>query len=285
MAVKINEFHPLTALIYYSGLICISTLFLNPIFLIGIIINLIFINYLTDKLERVKQFRVMMIFMLIFISLINPLTSSRGRTLLFYIYSRAITLESVLYGITFGLSLNAVILSFSSFNAIINGEKLIYLFSGISKNLALMVVMILRYIPLFAKRYKEISENIAFNSVSEGKISLVKKITNPFSILTCVFSRSLEDGFDTSVSMKARGFGISKKRSFYSDFKFKITDFYYILLMVGFIFIICFLWLSKLSYSTIYPKIFTTTDMFYNCLFYISSFLFINIPFLMEVFN
>ena len=285
MTPKINKFHPVTALVYYLGLLYVSTSFLNPVFLIGIIINLTCINYLTDKLERANQFKIMMIFMFIFISIINPLTSSRGRTLLFYIYSRAVTLESILYGITFGLSLNAVILSFSSFNAIVNGEKLIYLFSGISKNLALMVVMVLRYIPLFAKRYKETAENIEFNSVSEGKISFVKKITNPFSILTCVFSRSLEDGFDTSVSMKARGFGISKKRSFYSDFKFKKTDLYYVLLMLGCIFIICFLWLAKLSYFTIYPKIFTTTDIFYNCSFYISAFLFINIPFLMEVFN
>ena len=280
MSAKINKFHPITALLYYAGLLYIGSSFLNPVFLLLLILNLLYINYLTDRLERANQFKFMMIFMFVFISIINPITSSRGKTLLFYIFDKAVTLEAILYGITFGLSINSIILVFSSFNAVINGDKIIYLFSRISKNLALIVVMILRYIPLFAKRYRDTAEILEWNSISNGRVGFIKKITNPFSILTCVFSRSLEDGFDTSVSMKARGFGISRKRSFYSEFKFKVSDLYYILFMLLCIFIICFLWTARLSYFTIYPSIFATKDVFYNCLFYISAFLFINIPFI-----
>ena len=282
MMPRINKFHPLTALIYYSGLLYISASFINPIFLTAVLLNLILINYLTDKLERASQFKIMMLFMFVFISIINPITSSRGRTLLFYIGSKAFTLEAVLYGISSALSINSILLVFSSFNVIINGEKLIYLFSGISKNLALIVVMVLRYIPLFAKRYKETAENLNFNSASCGKSGYVKKIKNSFSVLTCVFARSLEEGFDASISMKARGFGISRKRSFYSDFKFKKNDIFYILLMIICIFIISFLWFLRLSFFEVYPQITMSTDIFYNCIFYISAFLFINIPFLME---
>ena len=280
---KISKFHPVTALIYYLGLLYVGTTFLNPIFLVLLIVNLIFVNNLTDKLERANQFKLMMIFMLIFMSILNPLTSSRGRTLLFYVFSHAVTLEALLYGVTFGLSISSVLLVFSSFNAVINGEKLIYLFSGISKNLALIVVMVLRYIPLFAKRYREVSEISEWNSVKNGRVRFIDKIKNPFLNLTCVFSRSLEDGFDTSVSMKARGFGISKKRSFYSDFKFKTTDLCCIVLMLLCISTVTFLWMTRLSYFAIYPEIYIAEGIFYNCLFYMSAFLFVNTPFFMEV--
>ena len=275
-----NKLHPITALLYFIGIMYIGMVFNNPFLLAFIILILIFVNRLTDRLERAKQLKIIMLMTFIFMLLINPLISSKGRTLLFYIFDyKAVTFESIIYGLTSALSLITILLAFCSFNAVLNGEKLIYLFSGISKNFALIVVMVLRYIPFFGKRYKEAYEIRTYNR----ELKKLDKIVIPFSILTSVFARSLEDGFDTSVSMKARGFGLFDKRGYYSDFKFKKVDLCLCIMMVALLFAASYLWYGGFARFAIYPQIKINGDLVYNSLLFALSAMFAGIPIWIEI--
>ncbi len=68
----------------------------------------------------------------IIIILINPIISSRGgKTVLFYLFDRVITLESLVYGICTSISLISIMVLFLSYNLIITDDKFMYLFSDI----------------------------------------------------------------------------------------------------------------------------------------------------------
>ena len=155
-------------------------------------------------------------------SLINPLISHNGATVLFVINNNPITFEALLYGICSAVMIIAVIYWFCSFTQIMTSDKLLYLFGAMSPKLALVLSMALRYVSLFSVQVKKVQ-------ASQKALGLYKddNIMDSFKggirIFSVMITWALENGIITADSMTARGYGAGK-RSRFALFRFKSED-------------------------------------------------------------
>ena len=82
-----------------------------------------------------KAVRLSLVFllpMILLIVLVNPVFNHEGMTILTYFpWDNPLTLESIVYGIASAFLLSSTVLWFSSFNAVITSDKVVFLFGRI----------------------------------------------------------------------------------------------------------------------------------------------------------
>jgi energy-coupling factor transport system permease protein len=160
--------------------------------------------------------------------IINPLFNQNGEEVLFYIRNLKVTKEAIWAGVDIALMILSVLFWFNLFNQIITTDKFLYLFGRIIPNTALLLSMGLRYLPLLAKQSERINQaQKALGIYEEG---FFKKIKNYLKTYTALVSWSLENALDTAISMKARGYGLTKRTNF-TLYRFRKTDFVFLLLV------------------------------------------------------
>ena len=219
-----KNFHPLTNLIYF--IFAFAAIFMagSIIFYALALIIFLILNITLDKAQRLKSNLVFFIIIAFFMLVLNPLFDQRGVKILFYLFGNPVTLESIITGAERALSLLCVLILFSSFNIIINQDKFLYLFSRFARQTAFVLMLAIRFVPALRRRISEISQ------VSRGTVNknIKKRLENGMNIILTLISWSLEDAVITAQSMRARGYGLKDKRTFYFKYKFKARDFIFI---------------------------------------------------------
>ncbi len=156
--------------------------------------------------------------LLIFTALLNPLLSAKGETVLFlFPWGSPCTAESLLYGLCTAVRLASVILWFSVWNAVITTDKFTFLFGRFLPSLALTVCMGLRLVPRLLGRLREVSD------VQKCLDPSAKGLKHAGRCVSVVISWALENAIDTADSMKSRGYGL-KGRSYFTIYRFTRED-------------------------------------------------------------
>lgn len=217
-------YHPLVTMLYFVFVIGITMFITHPICLgMSLIGALAYSIYLKGK-KAVRFQLVYMLPLLVITALINPAFSHQGVTILAYLPSgNPLTLESIIYGIYAAFLLNTVITWFSCFNAVMTGDKFVYLFGRIIPALSLILSMSLRFVPRFAAQIRVISnaQKCVGRDISNG--GLLKRARHGIKILSILVTWALENAIDTADSMKARGYGLPGRTAF-SIYRFDRRD-------------------------------------------------------------
>lgn len=216
---------------FYFIMLLIMTMFtLNPV-----IITVSFVMALLGVLRHkgmgaLKMTAMLFVPILLFSVIILPLFNHNGVTPLFYVNDMAVTLENIIYGLFMAIMLMAVSMWFVTAGCMTDSEKILYITGKISPKISLVISMVLRFIPMMIKRWREIHEAQIgmLCTQNAGVIPKAKQFTKELSIL---ISWSLENSIDTSVSMESRGYGTGR-RSSYHRFRIKKRD---IIFMAAFI--------------------------------------------------
>ena len=138
----------------------------------------------------------------------NPIFSHRGETVLFFVGDHSITLEAVIYGAIFGGMLAAVC-GWSILAAnFVTSDKYVWLFGRVLPVSGLVLSCTMRFVPLFIRR-------TASFSAAQRAESLTERLTAFSSSL----GYSAEQAMLSADSMKARGYGCTKRTS-YSRYRF-----------------------------------------------------------------
>lgn len=244
---RFSKFHPSVSFSFFMGVIVFTLVFYNSVFGIASLLCA-FCYYLRIKGKSAVSFLLKFIIPLVlFASLFNMLFSHYGNTALFTVKGYDFTLESLAAGLFTGVMIGAVMIWFSAYNEIITSDKFMALFGGFAPNLALLFSMILRFIPLMIKTANEIKD------AHKGLGYEVKGIKNALTRLSALISISLEKSIETADTMKARGFG-TKKRSFYSAFKFRASDLsalIFIIVFIIYLFIACGIGAMQLTFDPV----------------------------------
>ena len=157
--------------------------------------------------------------LILLISCFNGLYNHYGVTVLFHMSNgNSFTLEAILYGLVFAVKLCTAILWLDLMAEVLPSEKIIFLFGRLSPRLALVISMVLRFLPLIRRQSAEINtaqQGLGANTGGHIWYRL-KAAAHRLSIL---ISWTLERGIDTADSMRARGYGL-KHRTFYNRFVF-----------------------------------------------------------------
>lgn len=216
-----SEHNPIAIFVHFMLTIIIAMFIQNPIILLLALFGSILYYAVTFRKISAKTL-IFWILLFLLISLINPIFSHKGETVLLFINGKAITLEALFYGINNGIMILSVMIWFLVFSEIMTSDKVMYIFGKFSPRLALLISMSLRYIPLYRQRAGII--NNAQKTMGLYKESnIIDNVKGGIRVTSSLITWSLETSVDTADSFAARG-GELKHRSSFSLFKFRKND-------------------------------------------------------------
>lgn len=247
-------YHPLVNVLFFISIIAFGMLLRHPVYLvISFISSTAYYLKLSGKDGRKTVFRFLLP-MLLFVVIINSFFNHYGVTTLFILPSgNNFTFEALVMGIVSGITVVSVIQWFFCCNEVVTEDKFMHIFGRILPKGALVVSMILRFVPLYRRRYKEISQ--ARKSMGlNGTDSFICKMKNTFKNIGILVSWSFENAIETADSMKARGYGL-KGRTYYSRFQWHTGDTLALILLVLFDALIIFGLVSNSAYCIYNPYV------------------------------
>lgn len=214
---EFGNFHPITNLIYFAVSIMIPILFMHTV-IIAVSFVCATVYYYAIRRGTVKAY-LGIVAVMVLSSLVNPLFSHRGKTILFYFPTgNAMTLESLVYGLTTGVMIGSIMLWVMALSNNMDSTKLISTVGQKAPTIATILALVFRFIPRYAMQANKTKKVLKANEITTG--NRVKDAASVFDITT---TWALESSIETSYAMKARGYG-QTKRTFYNKYKFKIKD-------------------------------------------------------------
>ena len=209
-----SGFHPAVNFLFFVGAIGFGVVIQHPAYMAaGAVCAGIY--YLLLMGPKGLKLLGTMVPMFLLITLINPLFNDYGATPLFYYFERPYTLEAVCYGMTLGGMFVVMMLWFGCYNVVLTSDKFVCLFGSLIPSLSLLLVMVLRLIPAFMRKTKQIIG--ARNSIGKGGnegSTLKEKIASGMTILSALTDWALEGSIVTADSMRSRGYGCARRSSY-----------------------------------------------------------------------
>lgn len=276
-----NNYHPFVIFTFFISTIVITMFTFHPVILgISVFSSLAY----SFVLKNNKAFLISLLYyipVLLIVMLINPLFTHAGKTVLFFLNDRAITLEAFLYGVSMAMMILSVFHWFHCYNHVMTSDKFTYLFGKIIPSIGLTISIGLNFIPKLIRQSKKINQvQKTLGLYSSG--GWIDKLRNAIRLVSSLISWALENSIDTAVSMKARGYGL-KGRTQFSMYSFHFTD--YILLAVNMAVISLFFFgigRPILKYS-FYPIVSQVSFGIIHIIIYSIVFIFMLIPTILEI--
>lgn len=209
------DYHPLVNLIYFALAIGICMFSMSPFFLAAGFVFSWCYCILLKGIKAVKFNIIISLIMILTMVVINMFFNNNGATVLFYINTNRITVESIYYGLCSAIMLVTIIIWFSGFNVIMSAEKLIYIFGKAAPVLGLTLSMIFRFIPLLRSRFEEISLGQKCMGRSHAEGSIIERCRQLLKEVSILIAWSLEASIESADSMEARGYGLRGRTSFH----------------------------------------------------------------------
>jgi energy-coupling factor transport system permease protein len=219
-----SSYHPAVNFLYFALVLLCSMFLMHPVSLCISFISAI-CYYITLRGKKALSFLMKGVLpLLLLTAIINPAFNHAGQTILCYLPTgNPLTAESILYGIAAGVMLMSVLLWFACFTEVMTSDKFIYLFGKIIPAMSLVLSMTMRFVPRFKEQFQTVKEAQAGLGRDMSKGPLLKRIRCAVECFSIVVTWSLEHGIDTADSMKARGYGTTK-RTAYSIYRFEERD-------------------------------------------------------------
>lgn len=209
------SYHPLVNLSYFVFVIGVAMFSTHPLFLALILLAGCMYSALLKGKKAWKTNVGMILFMMVFMTLVNGIFTHNGVTVLFYLNQNRVTLEALLFGAASAALLAGVIIWFGCFQVIMSSDKFIYLFGRVVPVLAMTLSMVFRFIPLFKARFIEINNGQRCMGRDLSCGSWNGRIRLFFKAVSILIAWSLEASIETSDSMVARGYGLRERTSFH----------------------------------------------------------------------
>jgi energy-coupling factor transport system permease protein len=214
--------HPAVSFLFFCTALALTMLCMHPVFaVISLAAALLFAACIKGNQMKSALRFALPLFLLI--SLLNPVFNHRGDTVLFFVLEQGITLEAVQYGLCSGVMFAAVVVWFSGYSAVITSDKFLYLFGRIMPSAALVISMAVRLVPKMRGQLETIGQAQRMLDVGR-KAKLISRIRSGLHTLSVLLSWTMEDAIETADSMKARGYGMHRRRTNFSLFRMDGRD-------------------------------------------------------------
>lgn len=203
--------HPLVNLMYFLSVIGFSCFYIHPLCLgISLFCSLVWAVFLLGG-KKVGKSLWLLLPMIGVTMLMNPLFNHQGITVLWYFPSgNPLTAESLLYGLLAGMMVAGLLVWFLCFKEVMTDDKTSYLFGRVAPSLALVFSMTLRFVPRFLEQFRKVRR--ARQGMKNRKRGRLREAMQELSGVT---TWALENSVETADSMKARGYGLSGRTSYY----------------------------------------------------------------------
>ena len=209
-----SKYHPAVNFIFFMGAMIFAVLIQHPVYLLaGAVCAGLYYLLLAGR-KAVKMILLLIPFFVL-LTAVNPLFNTRGTHILFRLFGRPYTLEALYYGAATAGIFVVMMLWFGCYNVVLTSDKFTSLFGNLIPALSLLLVMVLRLIPNFIRKTKQIIG--ARKSIGKGaaeQSSTKEKLSDGMTVLSSLTDWALEGSVVTGDSMRARGYGTAKRSSF-----------------------------------------------------------------------
>lgn len=217
----LSELNPIVAFLWLILTAGVAMFLMNPVILVISLVGALSYYLLRNPDTRLKEHAPYLLLFGLSV-LLNPIFSHAGSSVLFVLNDNPVTLEAVLYGLVLGLMLLSALYWFRSFQQIMTGDKLLYVFGSALPKLTLILSIALRYIPLLRQQAKRVRDAQRALGLFRDE-NLIDRIRGELRIFSVLVSWALENGVITADSMSARGYGIGRRTRF-ALFHFRLRD-------------------------------------------------------------
>ncbi len=204
--------HPAVNFLFFLGAIGFGATIQHPAYCaVGCVCAAIY--YLLLKGRKGLKMLGSLALLFVLMSAVNPLLNKSGKTVLFHWFGRPYTLEALYYGMALGAIMVVMLLWFGCYSAVLTSDKFTALFGRLIPALSLLLVMVLRMIPAFTRKARQII--LARRAIGKGaEEKLTEKAKNGAAILSALTDWALEGSIITADSMRSRGYGTGKRTNF-----------------------------------------------------------------------
>lgn len=218
-----GSYHPLVTFFFFVSVVVLGVCFLNPLFSAVGLLGAALVHLGLEGRKGLGLLGGLTVAFAV-LALLNPLFNPAGETVLFlYGPNRPFTLQSLAFGMVAAASFVTMILWFSSFNVVMTGEKITYLFGRMAPSLSLALTMVLRLVPTYQRKIRAIMDARAGIGKSPSAGSLTIRVRNAGALLSLLATWAFESALVTADSMRSRGFG-NPGRTCFAAYRFTLRD-------------------------------------------------------------
>lgn len=221
--------NPITIFCCLVANIAITMLSINPIML-GV--SFVSGTLMFLRMEGCKKCLQRLCYCAVFVAIaaaLNPIFSRQGMTALFNIGSIVVTSESLVYGALIGTMLSAVMMWFSVMNALMDSDKICYIFGKYTPKIGTILTISLGLVPKYVTQYRKVDDNLVGLGLYEN-VGFWRKLRLKMHVMSTLITWAIEGAANLSLSMSDKGYDLAHKR-IYSGYGFALADM--ILLPIG----------------------------------------------------
>lgn len=279
---RFDSYHPTINAIYFTAVILCSIVFHHPVYL-----ALSFccaMCYLT-KLRGIKGlfFSLVLLPFAALFALWYGFYHHFGVTALRQNFiGNSITLESLLCGLTIGVTAAAVLVWLGCMHVIFTTDKVVYLFGRISPRLSLFMSIILRMVPRIKTQAKRINnaQRVLGRGTDQGNI--LQRIWHAIRLCSILITWLIESLVTSSESMQCRGYTL-RGRTAFSIYRFDNRDRSLVVTFFACLTALLMAYLLDQTSVLFDPNIITTPITPISCLFYVIYAVFCLLPMALQI--
>lgn len=216
-------YHPAVAFAYLACAIVFSMAVMQPVYVALSLVGAIVCSCVMRGGRRTARMLGGVAVLALIVAAANMVFVASGSTELFRVGVRAFYLESLVYGVCSGCMLVSVLLWFASYAACMGSDASMALFGNVAPTVTLMVSQVLRLVPQFVARGRNIvaSQDAVTSAEARTKRQAASDRLRAISVLA---GWGMEDGLVRGDAMRARGYGCGVRRSTYRRYRIRHAD-------------------------------------------------------------
>lgn len=218
--------HPAVSFGFFLAVILLSVMLLHPVYLaLSLLGAAAYLLCLRGRKAFWQLTAMVPLFLLITAvsPLLNPLKDAQGGHVVFTLFGRYITWELLGNGAMLSGMFIAMLLWFLCYAQVMTSDKFTALFAPLLPALSLLLVMVLRLVPSYGRKAKQITtarQCIGLGGSGSSKRQVLRGAMANLSALT---AWALEGAIITADSMRSRGYGATKRTNF-TPYRFTASD-------------------------------------------------------------
>ena len=201
----LSRCHPAVNFLFFAAAIVLTVVLFHPAYLL---VSLLCGGAYYAVLRRARCIKTLgfLLIAMVLVAAVNPLFNTLGETTLFTLFGRPYTWQALCYGGCAGMMFAAVSLWFLCGGIVMTSDKFTSLFGAVIPAISLVLVMVLRLIPAYWRKGKQIAGARKCIGRS-GAGSRREKIQGGMDVLMSLSGWALEGSVITADSMRCRGYG------------------------------------------------------------------------------
>jgi energy-coupling factor transport system permease protein len=217
----VHRLDPRTKMFLLLGTFVLAFVFLDPLYLAGVMALVLLFGYLAESLVNLRRIWFILVAIAVVSTVLWALFGS-GQTPLFLFVER----EPLLYGIAVALRIDITVVAGMIFLSVTRNEEIAtgLVRLGIPYRFAFAVSTALRLVPTIAATGSTIGQAQRSRGLDLESGNVLERIRNYVPLLVPVFISTIRSTNVFSMALESKGFGAGQKRTFFLRISFGWRD-------------------------------------------------------------